>query len=337
MKNKTFIIAEVGPNHNGSISRAIDIVNKLSNTSVDCVKFQLGNPNEVYSDNAFMANYQKKNYSTKKNIIDMAQSYQLTLDEHIKLAKYCKKKKIIYACTAFDLGSLKFLDQKIKVPFFKIASGEVFSIDMINYINKKNKPILLSTGMSTFKDIEKILTKFKKIRKKITLLHCVSAYPAKKNILNLNVIDNLKKKFRSQVGYSDHSLGIDACLAAVAKGARVIEKHVTLSKNLKGPDHKSSATISEFKLLVKKIRDLEIILGNENKKFSKEELHIHKVARKSVVSSRIINKDKKITRKDICFKRPGTGISPFNISEVIGKKTKIKIKKNVLILRKFLK
>jgi N,N'-diacetyllegionaminate synthase len=150
------------------------------------------------------------------------------------------------------------------------------------------------------------------------------------------VIDQLKKIFKSDIGYSDHSLGSEACLAAVAKGATVIEKHVTLSKNLSGPDHKSSATIKEFKSLVKKIRDLEIILGQEKKKFSKEELHIHRVARKSIVSVKKIPKGKIITKQDLCYKRPGTGISPLNVSTVLGKKAKINIDENILIKKKFI-
>jgi N,N'-diacetyllegionaminate synthase len=336
MSNKVFIIAEVGPNHNGSVKKAIQLVKKLSNTGVDCVKFQLGNPYKVYSKNAFMANYQKKN-DKSKSIFEMAKKYQLKHKDHKKIANLCKKKGLIYACTAFDLESLKYLDKTIKVPFFKIASGEFFSSDMIDYIKEKKKPIFISTGMANFNDIQILLRKLKKIKKNITLLHCVSSYPAKKDNLNLNVIDNLKSKFKLNIGYSDHSLGDEACLAAVAKGAKVIEKHVTTSRNLSGPDHKTSSTINELKLLVKKIRDLEIILGNNNKRFSKEEKHIHKVARKSVVSKKKIPKGNTIKMDDLCFKRPGTGFSPFEVKKILGKKAKINISENVVILKRFLK
>ena len=337
MKRKTFVIAEIGPNHNGSLEKAFNMINQLSNSGVDSIKFQLGDPEKVYSNSAFKANYQKKN-DDHKNIIEMAKTYQLSRKNHIKLSNYCKKKKIIYSCTAFDLDSLKFLDKVIKVPFFKIASGEVFSIEMLDYISKKNKPIFLSTGMSTFSDIKlvlKILNKYKK--QNITIMHCVSSYPAKKENLNLNIIDEIKKKFNFPVGYSDHSLGCDACLIAVAKGATVIEKHVTLSKNLKGPDHKSSATIKEFKDLIRKIRNHELILGKKFKTFSKDEIHIQKVARKSVATNRKIFKNERIKINDICFRRPGIGISPFNIKKIIGKKTLIDLEKNVLIYPKYLK
>lgn len=331
MGNKVFIIAEIGPNHNGSYKKAVKMVNLLKNSGVNAIKFQLANPNKVYSQNAFKARYQINN-TGNSSIIEMSKKNQLTESEHLKISKLCKKLNIKYMCSAFDLDSLIFLDKKIKVPIFKIASGEVFSIDMLKYLSKKNKPIFLSTGMSSFKQIRIVLNKINQSKKRnITIMHCVSSYPAKHKYLNLNIIDELKKKFNYDVGYSDHSLGDSACLAAVAKGAKVIEKHVTLSKNLSGPDHKSSATINEFKLLIKKIKELEIILGNSKKKFSKEELHIQKVSRKSIVTKRKIYKNKKISMHDLCFKRPGTGISPFDISKVLGKKVKNNIRANIVI------
>ena len=336
MKEKTFIIAEIGPNHNGSTKTALRMVDQLFKSGVDSIKFQLGNPDKVYSTDSFKADYQKKN-DKKKSIIEMAKSYQLSHKDHLKISNYCKKKKIIYSCTAFDLDSLKFLDKVIKVPFFKIASGEVFSIDMLDYISKRNKPIFLSTGMSTFSDIILILKKLNKFKKKdITIMHCVSSYPARKENLNLNIIDEIRKRHKCKLGYSDHSLDDDACLIAVAKGAKVIEKHVTISKSLNGPDHKSSATITEFKRLIKKIRNFELLLGDGIKKFSKNEIHIQKVARKSIAAKSKISKYKIIKRKDICFRRPGTGISPFDIKKVIGKKAIKNIEANTLINKKLL-
>jgi len=337
MKNKVFIIAEIGPNHNGSYKRALKMIKQLLNSGVDCIKFQLSNPDKVYSKNSFLANYQKKG-NKNNSAIAMANKLQLKREEHYKISKFCKKNKLIYGCTAFDLDSLIFLDKKINVPFFKIASGEVFSLDMLNYLSKTNKPIFLSTGMSTIKQIKLILTKLERFKKKnITIMHCVSSYPAKNKQLNLNIIDELKKKFNYDIGYSDHSMGNDACLAAVAKGAKVIEKHVTLSQNLKGPDHKSSATIKDFKLLVKKIRELEIILGNSKKNFSKEEIHIHKVARKSIVTKKKIFKNERVKMQDLCFKRPGTGISPFDLSKVVGKRANRNLDENIVIKKNFLK
>ena len=335
LDKKTFIIAEVGPNHNGSIKKAKKIIDLLSSSDIDCVKFQLGNPDKIFSKNSFKANYQKF-FLKKLSIKQISEKNQLSRADHIILSKYCKKKKLIYGCSAFDLESLKFLDKKIKIPFFKIPSGEVFSLDMLKYISKKKKPIFISTGMASINQLKKILkiiTKFG--NKKIVIMHCVSSYPAAKNTLNLNIINLLKQKFRYRVGYSDHSIGEEACLASVAKNVNVIEKHITLSKKLIGPDHKTSMEIKNFKRLVEKVRNLEKILGKKEKKFSKEEMNVQKSSRKSIVSARIIKKKNKINLNDLCFKRPGTGINPLNINEVVGKKAKKNIKENIIIRKEF--
>ena len=331
--NRVYIIAEIGPNHNGSFKNARKMISLLKNSGVNAIKFQLADPDSVYSDNAFLANYQKKN--GEKSIKEMSIKNQLSHDQHLKLSKICKKNKIDYLCSAFDKKSLEFLIKKIKIPIIKIPSGEITSIDILNYISKQKKKILLSTGMSNLDDIKKAMRLLNKnFKKKITLLHCVSSYPAPKKILNLNIMKKLKEIFDVNIGYSDHSTGHEACLAAVAAGATVIEKHVTLSTNLKGPDHKSSMEIKQFKLLVKKIRNLEIILGNTEKKVLRFEQEIQKVARKSIVSSTFLRKGTIINKKHIVFKRPGTGISPFLINKIIGKKVINNVKKNrVLKLR----
>ena len=333
-RNKTLIIAEIGPNHNGYLKRAVNMVKKLASIGVDVVKFQLCDPRLVYSDDAFKAEYQKKNGS-KKTVFEMSQSIQLSKSSHIKISNLCKKLGIIYACTAFDLKSLIFLDRVINVPFFKIASGEIHSFDMIDYVAKRKKPILFSTGMSTFDEIKKT---FKRLTKygndNITILHCVSSYPAKENSLNLNIIDELRKRFRTKVGYSDHSLGTTACLAAIAKGACVVEKHVTISRSLRGPDHQASTTIEGFKTLVNQIKKLETILGSNKKKFTTSEINIKRVARKSLVTNKPISKGSKLKRGDIVFKRPGIGISPLDIKKVLGKKLKKNKEKNRVIFNK---
>ena len=337
MKNKTFIIAEVGPNHNGSLKLAQKMITQIAKTGADAIKFQLADPDKVYCFDAFKANYQKIT-DKSKSIIEMSKRIQLKREDHIKLAKFCKKNKVSYSCSAFDLDSLIFLDKKINIPFFKIPSGEINSIDMIQYIAKSKKKIFLSTGMASFLEIKNALTKLKKFgNKKITIMHCISSYPAEKKHLNLNIIDELKEKFNHEVGYSDHSIGDEASLAAVAKGAKVIEKHVTISRNFNGPDHKSSITILELKNLVKKIRTLELILGNRDKNFSKNEQNVKRVARKSLVSARDLKKNTKIKRSDIQFKRPGTGISPLDLNKVLGKKIVTTIKKNRLIRFKYIK
>jgi len=330
-KKRTFIIAEVGPNHNGSLKLALKMVPLIAKTGVDAIKFQLAEPDKVYSADAFKAEYQKKNDSTD-SILKMSKRIQLKKEDHFQLSKLCKKHKVIYSCSAFDLESLVFLDKKINIPFFKIPSGEINSIDMLDYIAKRKKEILLSTGMASFQEIKNALKRLKKFgNKRITILHCISSYPAEEKYLNLNVLDEIQKQFKLYIGYSDHSLGNEASLAAVAKGAVVIEKHVTLSKNQDGPDHKTSITIPELKNLVKKIRRVEVILGSRNKIISKKEKNIKKVARKSIVSTCELQKGTIIKKKHITFKRPGTGIEPTKLKKVIGKKTLRKILKNKLI------
>ena len=332
--NRTIIIAEVGPNHNGSIFLAKKIIKQLSKIDIDVIKFQLGNPEEVYSEDAFKAEYQKKN-DKEKTIKKMSEKNQLSKSEHLKLSKFCKKFNIFYACTAFDLNSLKFLDKQLKVPFFKIPSGEVTSLDMIDYISKQKKPIIFSTGMSDFKEIKKVKSRLEKFNKnKITILHCISQYPAQIKNVNLNIIDELKRKFKCDIGYSDHTTDEETCLSAVAKGATVIEKHVTLSKKMNGPDHKISSTIKEFKILVEKIRKVEKLLGKNKKKFSKEEIKIQLMAKKSCVTKKDLKRNHILKREDICFKRPGTGISPLELHKIIGKRIIRDIKKNKVIERK---
>ena len=338
MTNRTtFIIAEVGPNHNGSIDRALSMIPKLARTGVDAIKFQLAAPEKVYSKDAIKANYQKKN-DKSKSIYEMSKKFQLKREDHFRLFNLCKKFKVKYACSAFDLDSLIFLDKKIKIPFFKIPSGEINSLDMIDYIAKQNKKIYLSTGMATFAEIKRTSNRLIKYgNKKLVILHCVSSYPVKNKNINLNVLDELKKRFNFDVGYSDHSIGHQACLAAVAKGAVVIEKHVTLSRKLKGPDHKTSCTISSLSSLIKKIRELEIVLGSRIKTFSKNEIHISKVVRKSLVATKDLTKGHSINRRDVMFKRPGIGISPVDINKVLGKKLLINIKRDKVIFYKNIK
>ena len=234
------IIAEVGVNHNGSIKIAKSMIKRLSKLDIDYIKFQLAKPENVYSLDAFKADYQKKN-DKEKYVIEMSKKLQLSKKHHALLKNYCLRHKKKYLCTAFDLDSLKYLVKNLKIPIIKIPSGEIQSYDILNFISKQSKEIILSTGMASFEEIKKTLKILNKNRKKkITILHCTSLYPVKKNLINLNVLDEIKKRFKKPIGYSDHSLTDEACLGAVAKGASIIEKHVTLSNKMKGPDHKAS-------------------------------------------------------------------------------------------------
>lgn len=337
MKYKTYIIAEVGPNHNGSLDMAISYIDELSKIGVNAVKFQLTNPYKLFSNNSFMADYQIQNQK-QETPIKMALRHQLKPRDHLKLIKRCKQKKVDYLCTAFDLSSQKFLLNNANLKYIKIASGELFSLDILNLISKSKIPILLSTGMSKFNELQKTINILNSnFPKKIILLHCISRYPAPFKQVNLNVMLKLKKKFKCDVGFSDHTENNMSSTLAVAMGAKFIEKHVTFDKNLEGPDHKASSTITEFKDLVQQIRLVEKIKGNDKNIIGKEEKKISNVARKSIVAKKDLNKNHLITNKDLTFKRPGTGILPIFLDKVVGKRTIKKINRNDIIKLKDLK
>ena len=334
---KIKIIAEVGVNHNGSLKTAKKLIKELSKLDIDFIKFQLADPYKVYSKDAFKADYQKNN-DKSSTVIEMSKRLQLTRDDHLALNEYCKKFNKIYLCSAFDIESLKFLVEKIKIPIVKIPSGEIFSVDMLNYISKTNKEVILSTGMSNLEEIKKAISLIKKNKKKlITVMHCTSLYPTLNHEVNLNFLDILKKDLKLNIGYSDHTLTDEACIGAIAKGASIIEKHVTLNNNQNGPDHKASYSIKRFTEFVKKIRAFEVMLGKKNKVISKKEQKIKLMARKSIVSKNRIEKNSVIRKTDLCFKRPGTGYRPIDIKRVVGKRAKVSINDNSVILKKFLK
>jgi len=328
---KTYIIAEVGPNHNGSLDLAIEYIQKLSEIGVDAIKFQLAKPESLYSKDAVFADYQKKNIDFKSPI-EMSKKYQLSYEEHKILYDNCIKNNIQYLCSAFDLESIKFLNNNFNLPYFKIGSGEIFSLDIINYISKQKTPILLSTGYSSFDEIKISINLFNQYSKKdITILHCISRYPTPIESVNLKVMLALKNKFMYPVGFSDHTVGNDCAIAAVAMGASIIEKHVTFDKRQQGPDHKASITIQEFSDLVKSIRNVEIALGESEKEVSDEEREVAKFARKSIVSNKNILSGEVISEDMICYKRPGTGFLSIELEKVVGKKAKKSIRKNRII------
>lgn len=315
-----FVIAEIGPNHNGSLDTALRMVDKLTRSGADAIKFQLAEPEAVYSADAFKADYQSRNDGTG-SVIHMSRRLQLPREAHQRLQAECVTAGVTYLCTAFDIGSLQFLDETLDVPRFKIASGELLTVDMLEYMSRREKPVILSTGMATFEEVSEALAVLTAHGlEDITLLHCVSNYPAPHADMNLRVIPELAKRFRLKTGFSDHSLGPDCCLAAVALGATVIEKHVTLDKSMPGPDHQASATIDEFTALVGAIRNVEAALGSPDKQFSVAEESIRRMARKSIVTRHLIPAGSIIGPDDITYKRPGTGLSPMRREKVIGRR-----------------
>lgn len=315
----TYIIAEIGPNHNGDINLALEMIDKIAATGVNAIKFQMSDPYMVYSDDSFKATYQKKN-DKAKSAREMSLSFQLSKEEHKKAYNRCKELGVDYICTGFDIDSLKFLDENFDMAYYKIASGEIFSLDIIDHMAKGNRPIILSTGMATYDEIKISLDFINKYSKKdVTILHCISNYPAPFEEVNLNNMLELKRLFNCNVGFSDHTLGNDCAIAAVAMGASMVEKHVTLDKSLPGPDHKASITVEELASLVSSIRNVEKAMGVTDRTFSDAQREISRVARKSIIARHKIKNGDIITEQDICYKRPGTGFLPIEKDKVIGK------------------
>ena len=316
--NRIIIIAEVGINHNGSISKAkkmIDIANKYG---ADYVKFQIFKPQDLATEKAKLATYQKKNSKTK-NQIQLLNKYKLNYSDFKYLYQYTKTKKINFLATAFDEESLKFLNT-LNVDFIKIPSGEINNLPFLKLIRKTRKKVLLSTGASTTKDVANAFNILNK--KKVTLLHCNSAYPSPINDLNLNSIKFLRNKFKCSIGYSDHSASIYTPLVAIGSGAKIIEKHFTLDKKFKGPDHKSSLNPKELGQMIKLIRVFEKSVGKYKKTVSKSEVKNLLFIRKSIVAKKKIYKGEKFSNKNLTCKRPGNGISPMLWNKFIGKKSK---------------
>lgn len=346
MKNNTFIIAEAGVNHNGSLKLAFALVDAAVESGADAVKFQTFISEKAVSTFAEKADYQKNTTKKNESQLEMIKKLELSFEEFEKLAAYCKKKEILFLSTAFDLESLRFLDEKLNVPLFKIPSGEITNGPLMLNAAKTQKDIILSTGMSTIVDIENALaiinygylyphktpskleeihdlyqgTDCKLIQKKVTILHCTTEYPAPFDELNLRVMQTLTEKFQTKAGFSDHSRGILAPIAAVAMGAKVIEKHFTLNKNMEGPDHQASLEPDELKEMVQNIRIVEQFLGSSEKQRTDSEMKNLIIARKSLVANVPISRGEVFTEENIAIKRPGNGISPLKYWDVLGKK-----------------
>lgn len=319
-KHSTYIIAEVGPNHNGDLELALEMIRRIAPIGVDAIKFQLAVPENVYSGDSFKAAYQKENESSKTPI-EMSRKIQLPAKAHIALYEECKRNGVDYLCSAFDIDSLRFLNAHVDMRYYKIPSGEIFSIDTIEEMQQNNKPVILSTGMATFEEIQTALNLLRQQgNREVTILHCISKYPAPNEDVNLRTMLQLRERFGCPVGFSDHTIGNDAAIAAVALGAVMIEKHITLDKNMEGPDHKASVTVEEFAALVRSIRNVEEMMGSEDKLISPGEADIRKVVRKSIIARRDLKEGDVITAEDITYKRPGTGYLPIQKDLVIGKK-----------------
>ncbi len=309
-KNKTIIIAEIGVNHNGNINLAKKLVNVAKKSGADFVKFQSFKTENLVCKNTKAFNLLKKLEISEKNFK--------------KIIQYCKKKKIKFLSSPFDLESLNLLF-RLKIYNIKIASGEITHLIFLKKLAKKAKKIFISTGMAKLSEVAraiKILIKNGANKKNITVLHCHTEYPTELKDVNLHAMKNMEKKFNLDSGYSDHTLNNETAIAAVALGAKVIEKHITLNKNMVGPDHKASMEPKSFYNYVRLIRNTETLLGNYIKKPTKNELKIKKLVRKSIVAKTNIKKGEIFSFDNTICKRPEGGISSIYWNKVIGKKSK---------------
>lgn len=328
-----FIIAEAGVNHNGSIELAKKLIDVAMTAGVDAVKFQTFKTENLVSKNAKKADYQKETTDKEESQFDMIKKLELDADTHHELIAYCKQKKIMFLSTPFDNDSIKLLDN-LGLQIFKIPSGEITNLPYLRAIGELGKNIILSTGMADIGEIEDaldVLMQAGTVKENITVLHANTEYPTPMEDVNLKAMVTIGKTFDVEYGYSDHTLGIEVDIAAVAMGAKVIEKHFTLDKTMEGPDHKASLEPDELKNMVKAIRNIEKALGSGVKKPSKSESKNIAIARKSIVAKYDIKKGEVFTEENLAIKRPGSGISPMRWDEIVGQVAQKNYKEEELI------
>lgn len=322
MRDKCLIIAEAGVNHNGDVNLAYKLCDAAKEAGADVVKFQTWKTEAIITKNVDQAEYQQENTGISESQFDMLKKLELTQDEFRKVKEHCDSIGITFASTADEAESLDFL-VNLGIPFIKIGSGEIGNVSYLRYMGSKKMPVILSTGMSSLADIDISLQALREGgATDITLLHCTTSYPCAFENVNLNAMNTLREAFKLPVGYSDHTLGNTVSIAAVSMGAKVIEKHFTLDKNMKGPDHKASSDPKEFATLVKEIRNIENAMGNGKKEATPVEKEISKVVLKRIVAKRAIREGQVITEADICVKRNDIGLACNKWDIVIGTKAR---------------
>lgn len=328
---RVFIIAEAGVNHNGSVELAKLLIDKASEAGVDAVKFQSFKAEKLVTKDAIKADYQKQTTGNADNQYVMLKKLELDYDKHKELMEYSKTKGVTFLSSPFDLESIDLL-MNLGLEIFKIPSGEITNLPYLRKIGRLNKKVILSTGMATLGEIEEAIGILKENgTTDITVLHCNTEYPTPMEDVNLNAMITIRDAFKVNVGYSDHTLGIEAPIAAVALGAKVIEKHFTLDKSMEGPDHRASLEPYELKKMVECIRNIEKALGDGIKRPSDSEIKNKSIARKSIVAACDIKEGQVFNAHNLAVKRPGDGISPMRWDEVIGKTAKKCFKEDELI------
>ena len=320
----TYVIAEIGVNHNNNLNFAKKIIDYCVKEKIDAVKFQTFSADRLALKKTPKVFYQKLNKRDNETHYEMLKKLQLSHKDHKILIDYCKKKKIEFISTPYDIESAKFLIS-LGVNYIKVASADLNDLFLHEYLSSTNKKIIISTGMSNMNNINDTLKVYKK-KKNISILHCVSNYPCSNHSLNLNCLEELKKT-GLKIGFSDHSKDFLASVIAISKGAEIIEKHITLSNQLEGPDHKTSLNFKNFSIFLNKIRTAKIILGGSEKKIQAEELEMQKISKKGLYYNKNLNYGKKITKKDLIALRPFNGFEVKNYKRVINNKLKKNVKK----------
>jgi len=330
---KVFIIAEAGVNHNGSLKVAKKMVDAAAGAGADAIKFQTFNAQAMVSKYAPKAEYQKISTGKRESQFEMIRKLELSAESHKALLVHCRKKKILFLSSPFDLKSIEIL-VRLGLKIFKIPSGEITNFPYLCKIGSLRKKVILSTGMANNREIKRaldLLVENGTRRECIAILQCNTEYPTQLKDANLLAMQAMKNKFKVRVGYSDHTLGVEATIAAVALGASVIEKHFTLDKNMSGPDHKASLDCKELRDLVIAVRKTEEALGSKVKKPTSSELRNIMVVRKSIVASNHIKRGEVFSQDNLAVKRPGTGIDPMKWEHVVGKIAKKDFLKDEMI------
>ncbi len=319
---KTLIIAEAGVNHNGDMKLACQLIDAAAEAGVDLVKFQTFTADKIVTKNAKKADYQNKTTDADESQHAMIRKLELTRDMHAVLIQRCKLRGVQFFSTGFDLESIDLLVE-LGLDSFKIPSGEITNLPYLRHVGQYGKPVIMSTGMATLDEIATALNILEQAgtpRRDITVLHCNTEYPTPMTDVNLRAMLTIRDAFDVSVGYSDHTLGIEVAIAAVALGATIIEKHFTLDRNLSGPDHKASLEPKELKAMVVAIRNIEKAMGDGVKRPSSSEAKNKPIARKSLVAACSILEGEIFNENNLMAKRPGTGLSPMRWDEVLGRK-----------------
>jgi N,N'-diacetyllegionaminate synthase len=317
-----FIIAEAGVNHNGSIEIAKLMVDAAAGAKVDAIKFQTFKAEKIITSTAPKAEYQKVTTDTNESQFEMIKKLELNMEAHKELINHCNRRGILFLSSPFDLESIELLC-KLELEIFKIPSGEITNLPYLRKIGCSKKKIILSTGMATLDEVKEalnILIQSGSSKEDITVLHCNTEYPTPFKDVNLKAMLTLKKELNVNIGYSDHTVGIEVPIAVAALGATIIEKHFTLDRNMEGPDHKASLEPSELKAMIDAIRNIEISMGDGVKRPSESEFKNISFSRKSIVAARNIKKGELLNEHNITVKRSGNGISPMRWDEVVGRK-----------------